>query len=338
MYIKRYTVASIILIGAIGWFVFAFVSQEHIHITVMGVTLPSLPIAAWVVLSLVLLYLATISHMMYYSMIDSFRLRKYNKDYVKMTEALCDAMLDVQPRKHTYKTDRYRLLGTLVDNSLLKVDDKLSHIGVDNIDSVIKVIRELKEGEVVDLKKFHLADDNALVKRNNLNRYDSGALSDENVLDKPNQYGEELCTKAYEHYVVTVPLYAIEKYKSFMTKKALDVILTRINADKDTLSISNEDITSFMHELDLNASDHIHLSKTLSGHMTPEQRLKLFERLSESNEDAMNGYLYTLFDLEMLDSAKELLDNSQPNEFIKFKAYSALKSCNKNFDIKLFHT
>ena len=72
--------------------------------------------------------------------------------------------------------------------------------------------------------------------------------------------------------------------------------------------------------------------------MTPEQRLKLFEGLSDSSEDAMNGYLYTLFDLEMLESAKEILDNSQPNEFIKFKAYSTLKSCNKNFDIKLFHS
>lgn len=338
MYIKRYTVASLILIGAIGWFVYAFVSQQHVHIEVMGIMLPSLPVAAWVVLALVVLYISTVAHMMFYSMIDSFRLRKYSKDYEQMTDALCDALLDVKPRKHIYKTERYRLLGHLVDNSTLTVNEKLSHVSIDNIDNVINVIRQLKEGEVVDLKKFHLSQDNALVKLNNLNRYATGVLSDENILDKPQQYGVELCEKAYEHYVATVPLYAIEKYKSFMTKTSLDVILKRINAEKDGLSISNNDIMAYMNEVELNANDLIHISKTLSTHMNPEQRMKLFELFSETNDDALHGYLYTLFDLEMLDPANDILDNSQPDEFIKFKAYSALKSCNKNFDIKLFLT
>ncbi|RLA72772.1 MAG: hypothetical protein DRG24_02030 [Epsilonproteobacteria bacterium] len=335
MYIQRYTVASIIFIGAIGWFVFGFVSQQYIAIDVMGVHLPSLPIAAWVVIALVLFYLATLSHMMFYSMIDSLRLHKYSKDYEQMTEAISDALLDVQPRKHNFKTERYRLLGNLINNSTLSVDGKLSHIGIENIDRVIKEISQLKDGEVVDLKKYHLSDNNVFVELNNLNRYDAGVLSDENILDKPKQYGEELCIEAYSNYVSTVPVYAIDKYKSFMTKEALDVILRRINAEKNNLSITNENIIAYMNEVDLDGNDFIHLSKTLSVNMTPEQRIKLFEKLSESNEDAMNGYLYTLFDLEMLDAAKEILDNSQPSEFIRFKAYSDLKSCHKNYDIQL---
>ncbi len=338
MYIQRYTVASIIIIGAIGWFVFAFVSQEHVNITAMGITLPTLPIAGWIVVTLVIYYLATLSHMMYYSMVDSFRLRKYRKDYEHIVEAISDALLGAEPREHTYKTKRYRLLGSLISNSIFSVDERLSHIGEESIDKVIKVIRKVKDGEVVDLKKFHLSNDNELVRLNNLNRYSAGDLSDENILDQPAQYGEELCLKSYLHYVESVPTYAIEKYKTFMTLAALDVVLNRIGSDKNTLSITNEEIISYLNELKLEINDFIHLSKTLSGRMSPDQRLKLFERLSDANEDAMNGYLYTLFDLEMLESANEILDNSQPNEFIKFKAYSALKSCNKNFDIKLFHS
>ena len=57
---------------------------------------------------------------------------------------------------------------------------------------------------------------------------------------------------------------------------------------------------------------------------------------AEDSEVATPAYLYTLFDLEMLAPAEEILENSQPDEFIYFKAYKALKDCNQNFSIDLF--
>ena len=68
----------------------------------------------------------------------------------------------------------------------------------------------------------------------------------------------------------------------------------------------------------------------------PEQRIKLFETLSNEKEEATDAYLFTLFDLEMLAPADEILESSQATEFVHFKAYRALKECNKNFNINLF--
>lgn len=70
--------------------------------------------------------------------------------------------------------------------------------------------------------------------------------------------------------------------------------------------------------------------------MLPEQRIKLFELLSNEDEAAMEAYLFTLFDLEMLTPAKDILDISQPNEYMSFKAYSSLRDNGKHFDINLF--
>ena len=70
--------------------------------------------------------------------------------------------------------------------------------------------------------------------------------------------------------------------------------------------------------------------------MIPEQRMKLFEILSDENEDAMDAYLYTLYDLEMIAPANAILDNSQSDEYQNFKAYRALKECGKNFSIDMF--
>lgn len=70
--------------------------------------------------------------------------------------------------------------------------------------------------------------------------------------------------------------------------------------------------------------------------MIPEQRIKLFEMLSDENEEIIDAYLFTLFDLEMLSPANAILDNSQPTEYQNFKAYRALKESGHNFSIYLF--
>jgi hypothetical protein len=70
--------------------------------------------------------------------------------------------------------------------------------------------------------------------------------------------------------------------------------------------------------------------------MLPEQRIRLFEMLSEHNDEAMEGYLYTLYDLQMIDTANEILNNTASSDFQIFKAYRDLKRANKHYDIAIF--
>ena len=70
--------------------------------------------------------------------------------------------------------------------------------------------------------------------------------------------------------------------------------------------------------------------------MIPDQRIKLFETMSNDNDEIVEAYLYTLFDLEMLAPANEILDNTTESEYIYFKAYSLLRESGKHFDIHLF--
>ena len=45
MYIKRYTIASFILIVLVGWYVYSFITQDSTSVEILGVALPSLSIA-----------------------------------------------------------------------------------------------------------------------------------------------------------------------------------------------------------------------------------------------------------------------------------------------------
>ena len=337
MYIKRYTITAFIFIILVGWYVYAFITQNSMGVDFFGIPLPSLSIAVWVVMPIVLFYIASVIHMGFYSFLGSLRLRKYEKDYTKLIDSTVDAYLGKEDRQHLFKTPRYELLGLIIDNSVLFANKTLSaDVKNEKINSVLKLIEDIKNGNVVELKKYSLPTNNPLVVQNERNKYINGSLSSEEILKNSNKYDVSLCKEAYADFSTIVSLAAIEKYKAFLTKEILFDILARVGAEEKALEVSNEALISLFGSLDLNIKDYFKISTILASGMLPEHRIKLFESLSEENEDAMDAYLFTLFDLEMLSPAEEILDNSGSLEFLNFKAYCALKECKKNYNINLF--
>ena len=334
---KRYTIAAFVLMALVWLFVSNSVpgGSGSTSIDLFSIPLPSFSIAFWVVVPLFILYVASVAHFSFYSLLGNFKLRKYEKDYEKIIDSIADAYLSKENRNHSFKTDRYRLLGSLIDNTTLFPNTSIVTTDA-KISTILEVIEKIKNGEVVDLKSYALKSNNPLVTQNNRNRYKSGVLSAEDVLSHSSEYTNELCQEVYEELITNSPLYAIEQYKEFITKSSLYKILARINAPENTLEISNETIILLLEKLTLDTKEYINISLALSNNMIPEQRIKLFETLSVNNDEIMDAYLFTLFDLEMVSLANEILSISQQDEFIKFKAYAALKECNKNFNINLF--
>jgi hypothetical protein len=339
MYIKRYTIAAFIWIALVGWYVYAYVSHDSMSIDIFGVHMPILPLAVWVIAPLVVLYLASVFHMAFYSMLGSFRLRGYEKDFEKIIDAIIEAYLGKKIRSYTFKTERYRLLGRLLEQStIIPHPELVGSTGNEKIDKVLRIIDDIKRGHVVDLKPYNLLPDNPLMIQNEKNRFKKGDISAADILGNCTKYAEEFCKYIYTEYVKTASLQNILKYKAFLTKESFHEITARINSDLHTLTISNDELLELIKKLDMTKEDYIELSKTLSkAGMIPEQRMKLFEILSnENHEDVMDAYLFTLFDLEMIGLADEILQNAHPDEFENFRAYRALKECGKNFSIYLF--
>jgi hypothetical protein len=335
MHIKRYTIASFILIALIGWI--GTFSDQTVSIDVFGVVIPPVSIAILVMVPLVIFYIASLFHIVFYSILGKFKLRKYEKDYEKMIDTITDAYLGKENRRHIFSTTRYKLLGSLFDNTTLYPTNLVSaSIADDKISSTIQLIEDVNNNKVMDLKKYSLSIDNPLVIKNEKNRYRNGDISAEDMLSNPQNYNADLLKEIYIDFVKEAPIYAVKNYKSNMTKDALYALLSRVNGDENTLDISNEDLLELFAMLKLDSKDYLKISSMLSTTMIPEQRIKLFETISDQNDDAMDAYLFTLFDLEMLAPADTILEMSQPHEYLNFKAYRALKEHNYNFNINLF--
>ena len=338
MRLKRYTVAAFVWMGLVGWFVYGFVTSDSLSINLFGRELPEMPIALLVVIPLFVLYLASMAHMWFYSLLESFKERRYEKDFEKLVDAIVDAYLGKAERHYDFKTDRYKLLGMLLENTQLKpLKDIAGTTNNEKIDTILEVLNKIEAGEVVEMKQYKLRSENELVIANNRNRYKKGEISAQKVLSEPEKYSEVLCKEVFEEYIETAPLSEIEKYKHFMTPKALNTLFGRINADEHRLELPSAKLIELINMLDLDEKDFITISKTLSNSdMLPEQRMELFEMLSAQNDKATDAYLYTLYDLEMVSKAAETLEILPKDEHKNFRAYKALKECGHNFNIDMF--
>ena len=340
MYIKRYSVAAFMLMGLVGWYVYAYLTHETMIVDFFGIPIPSMSVAVLVVIPLFVLYLASVLHMSFYGMLAKLKNRRTAKDYEKILDSISDAYLGKENREHKFKTEAFTLFGELLDHSIVFPTADLNLNANDEqtkkVKTVLNDIEAIKKGEVVELKKYALSANNSLVIQNNRNMYKNGTLSHEDILAHASKYNLELVQEAYSDYAKTTTVANIDKYKEFSTKEALFSVLARINADENTLEMSTEALIILISNLEFDKDGYMKIARIVDKNMIPDQRIKLFETLSNDNDDATDAYLFTLLDLEMLSPAYALLEISQPDEYLNFKAYRALKESHQQFSIELF--
>ncbi|MEA3522190.1 MAG: hypothetical protein U9R50_04380 [Campylobacterota bacterium] len=336
MSIKRYTIAAFIFMIFVGWFVEVNISQDIRSINFFGVQLPPMPIGLWVVLPLFVLYLASLLHMGSCSISKMMELRRYRKDYDELIDALHGALLGKKNRRTSYKTERYSILGNIIDKSTIVPTSKLKESDNADLQGVLDFIKDVENGEAVDLRKFHLENDNPLAVKYHTHRYENGDVIAEDILSKPERFSVDLANKAYKDFVLSAPISTIVKYQKYMSKDALVSILGRIDADENPLKIDNDTLLELIQKIEVSEDEYICGSIILAQRMMPEERIDLFERLSETNDDATAAFIYTLYDLEVVERANDLLDTSREDEYPQFRAYRALKEANKQFSINLF--
>jgi len=329
---KKYLVFGLILIIAIGLYVYSMINGYY-SVTVAGITV-SLPIAVWVILPALLLYIFTVIHLMFYGTLGFFRLRKITNDSKKFLENEKRALLGKKIEDNDYKSEAFKLPGAVLP--LLNIDPK-RYMGYRVFDDEVADILEAKQrvfsGEVVDLSKYNLLPDNAIMIKNYENMLNQDKSYAATILKKCTD--KELCQKAALAMAEYSPISELEKFDIKITKEIFDRLLDRIGTDNFEMSYA--DILKYAKELNFDRKDLVELSKKLKDKLAPDERVKFADELIAAFPDiGGDAYLYTMFDLQLIDKARDYLDNSAKNEYTKFKHLLFLKDSGKNFDIDLF--
>jgi hypothetical protein len=339
MTLKFYTLFTLLFVVLLGNFVYFFISTETAALDIFGIHFTAYPIAIWVTVPLLIFYLINVVLMSVSNIQSYFRLRNYERDFEKLKDAFYHAYLHKE-RKYEYKTRRYRLLGDLVASTQMMPKPNTAIEDNAKIQAVFSEIEKLQAGEVADLKRFSLSKDNPLMIQNAKNRLHSDAPTPEKILNAPDNYDDATTKEAYASYVTTADIHGVLKYKKFVSIRSLLQITRRVNAEENAIELSLEDLLTLSRSVtqDINQIGFIEIAMAVRSVLIPEERIKLFETLAEEGFEVSEAMLYTLLDLEMIDKAREMLENFASDDFPKFRAFIALKDADYSCSIDLFVT
>jgi len=333
MGLKKYIGFGLFFIILLGVYVYSFEGGKY---TLNIVDVPiTLPVAVWIILPVLMLFLATVAHLAFYGTKNVIKLRRVRKDGEKFTQAAKEALLGKEI-KAEYKSEIFKLPGAILP--LLNSDPykaKKYRIYNDDVQDILEVKERIANGEVVDLSKYALKDANPNVLQNALNQMHDDRTYAGTILKRCDD--KSICKQAFATFATYASMPDLVKYQGEPSREIFDIMIDRIGASEDALEFSDDEIVAYVKELDYNSEDFTRLLKKLRSKVLPDRLVHLAEKLAhEFPQRAGEGYLYVLFELQMIDDAREFLANAGEDEYQKFNYLLFLKDQGRNFDTELF--
>lgn len=332
MSLKNYTFFSFIFVCLVGLIAMFNVSGDYSFVFLgWEYTLPS---AVWVVLPLVVFFVATLAHMGYYGLVNYLKISSYKHDYDTLLEQIANKFMGHEEEKE-YKNQEFKTLADFVIQSEIKPKSRFK-LNVPKIDKIAEVIHRVEDlGEYADLSKYRLSKENTLAQKNCENRLAVEPKYSEEILRSCDKL-TPLCQKAFDTFVEFGDLKQIKKLDITPTKAVAIKLITRFSGEGEEYELDKDYVKELCILTKFTKDDYISLAKSLIRKLSPDETLELFYLLSRDIVEAVGGYIYVNLELEVIDKAKELLEQSADDEFLEFKAFLCLKEKGKSVRLSSF--
>ncbi len=332
MGIKKYIFASLILIGAVAGYVFSLESADY-RIEILD-TVVILPIAAWIVIPTIILFVASLLHMFYYSFKAYLNKRNIVKDKETLVEMIKEN-ISGQHQLKTFKSDTFKEVGNILNQLDISVSNTEFESENNTINSLANKILQINAGEYVQLKEFKLDPNSDLVTQNNINKTKIDESYALDVLNKATSHQHILVEAAFTKMLQTKSFTTIKKVvDGLKLNKQMTIELLITDASyEDQFTFTSHEIIDLIKKSEFTKDDYLLIAKKYTNRMGPEQIIKLFEDISSEDELATEAYLYILFEYEMIDNVREITSNSQKDEYLPYKALLDLKDNGKHYNL-----
>ena len=336
MGIKRYILLTVVYMLGIGLYVYSF-NGDMYTLSVYKFSL-ELPVALWIVLPTILLFIASTTHMMYYSLKDFWKTRALNRDFENFKTALSEKIMG-EDSLLKYKTEWFKFLGRSIKMMDYKDVENFSSED-EKIEANRQIIKEINDGKVIELKKYKLSANNSLLEQNDINRLQEDAKYASTILKECKDTSSELYKKAYFEFIKYASYVDIKKLDFAPTKEMFRVLMERYLEEEGTVAIKIDfdEIQELLMQFEANREDYLELAYEIKAKLGPDALIALFEKLYNSPEHsaAADAYLYVLNELQMIDKVRDILENSDEDEFEKWKTILFLRDHGKNVNSGLF--
>ena len=340
MYIRRYFTGAILLLTFIGWAVFTFVTQSltpDLDIAFTDYYIPSMPAAIAVLIPAFILLVLTLGHMIFYALIEYFRNLNRNSDFEKLEEAIRMNLKGKIIDKPQYTSSLYKDIGELFNVSKIEISPDTNLDKSNKFHDLVKAISLIKKGEIIEINSsmgYYLKE------LNYWNALKQDPNIAEQILMERGFYSDELYIEAFAVLCKVNTYSTIERYMRWFSIKALFNILARIDDEENGLTLDQENIFDLIDSVKFTRKDYLKLAKVLqNSSINPDLRLDIFKHLLEKDfENALEGYLYTMLDLEMVSEVENYINEKidvENQTLDNIKAYTILKKEHSEINLDL---
>ncbi|MDO5046041.1 hypothetical protein, partial [Campylobacter sp.] len=200
-------------------------------------------------------------------------------------------------------------------------------ISDDELESVVKTVKNVQEGEVMELKKFRLPNTNPLFIKNELNKIEKNTNYFLETLKEYKEINDEISKQANEKLINFGNFADIKKFN--FAKSGEDVMRIIKRFINDEIIMGNDDIYELLDNFKIQKAQYNEAAKILRSKITPDALINIFEKLRSSHTDAEEAYLYLLFEFQMLDKVREIIENSDSSEYQNIKILMYLRENGK---------
>jgi hypothetical protein len=329
MGLKKYIAGSLLLILAVFGYIFSVEFGDYRVVFLDFVVV--LPIAVWVIVPLMLLFILSTLHISFYGMKNYFRVQSFIKDVKALNNILSNKLLN-EDSMVSFKNKEIRELSDIIKQLDISASNDSFRSSDKNLDNAVAQLLTIKNGKYVLDKELKLPKNNKLMVENLKNRVlvDNDFALD--VIEKSSNYSFDIVKVAFIKVLENKSMTTIKK---FIDKIDLDKDMTLALLKKDAqqqneFSMTNGIILKLIKMSDWTNEELISIAKEYKVLMSPDQIIKLYEDIAAYNEDYTSSYLYILAQYEMIDDMRDILINSASNEYVPYKAIIDLKDAGKN--------
>ncbi|MDR0579628.1 MAG: hypothetical protein LBG21_03395 [Campylobacteraceae bacterium] len=335
MGIKQYIVFSILLLAIIGIYVYSVVPNESAYYTLTFFSYSfELPVAVWFIMPVFLLFVASVTHMLFYSIKNFLTKRLTKKDYEMLITHIRYVLLG-EEKDFEYKTEPFKILSSVLKKMRYDPKSTDEKTGEKELDEIFNILERIRNGEYVDLKKFRLRSDNELLNQNRLNFPQNDRKIIEEILKPCGSLNSQICKKAFYALLQQASYSDIKHYGFDFTNDMLLILFKRFADQNDNFTLSIDEIKELLEKTPINSNEFLSTAKILKSAIEPDTLLKLYDNVQSKNHHAAFAYLYILFELRLIEKAREFLESSEESEFEKFRILLFLRDNGKIVDTDL---
>ncbi|MBI3873520.1 MAG: hypothetical protein HY307_00610, partial [Arcobacter sp.] len=203
----------------------------------------TLPIYIWIILPALVLFFATVLHMIFYGTKSYLQRSTIKKDISKISMILNDRLLD-KTSSLSIKTPSLKEIADILNTVEIKIPTK-SFEPSPLIAATTTTIQALNSGKYISVKELKLPSDNIWAIKNTKNRL---AIDDNfavEVLKNPNSYDTNLIECAFDILLENKPIESIKKITAelSLTNRMIQKLLLK---DSEQLSLTNHEILDYL--------------------------------------------------------------------------------------------